>query len=69
MQITKVSNAIRACAEQQDIVRRALVLLAIIDQLLPMVDSAAARVDRSSQAVLAKAFRGELIIDDAASIG
>lgn len=50
--------------EQQEIVRRALVLLAIIDQLLPMVESAAAKVGRSSQAVLAKAFRGELLQGD-----
>lgn len=47
--------------EQREIVRRASSLLAAADAQLVRVDAAAGRVDRSSQAILAKAFRGELL--------
>jgi type I restriction enzyme, S subunit len=47
--------------EQDEIVRRTSKLLATIDRLQQRIDAASARVDRSSQAVLAKAFRGELL--------
>lgn len=46
--------------EQHEIVRRASRLLASADALKARIDAAGRGVDRSSQAVLAKAFRGEL---------
>jgi type I restriction enzyme, S subunit len=48
-------------AEQREIVRRAETLLGQASTLILAIDSASKRVDRSSQAILAKAFRGELI--------
>lgn len=51
--------------EQREVVRRASHLLALADGLLTTVDAATRQVDRSSQAVLAKAFRGELAPTDA----
>jgi type I restriction enzyme, S subunit len=47
-------------AEQQEIVRRVEGLLTLADRLDARIDAAARRIERSSQAVLAKAFRGEL---------
>ena len=47
-------------AEQRLIVQRAGHLLEVADRLLDQIDASAKRVERSSQAVLAKAFRGEL---------
>lgn len=47
--------------EQLEIVRRTEALLAIADQLLVRIEGASRRVERTSQAVLAKAFRGDLI--------
>jgi type I restriction enzyme, S subunit len=47
-------------AEQHEIVRRVDALLALGDQLHQRVQAAGTRIDRSSRAVLAKAFRGEL---------
>lgn len=46
--------------EQREIVRRAVQLLQLADVLRSRIDAASKRLDRSSQAVLAKAFRGEL---------
>jgi type I restriction enzyme S subunit len=46
--------------EQREIMRRVDQLLALADVLDDRIDVAAARIGRSSQAVLAKAFRGEL---------
>jgi type I restriction enzyme S subunit len=46
--------------EQRVIVQRANQLLATADRLLQQLNDAAKKVDRSSQAVLAKAFRGDL---------
>jgi type I restriction enzyme S subunit len=48
-------------SEQQEIARRVDELLALAHRLQRRIEAAASRVDRSSQAVLAKAFRGELI--------
>lgn len=48
--------------EQREIVGRIDQLLALADGLGQRIELASARVDRSSQAVLAKAFRGELQI-------
>lgn len=49
-------------AEQQEIVRRAEALLDRADRLTTAINAAIRRVDRTSQAVLAKAFRGELLL-------
>lgn len=47
--------------EQDEIVRRASALLARADELSRDLDSAGQKVARTRQAVLAKAFRGELV--------
>ena len=47
--------------EQREIVRRASKLLATADALLTRINDGSRAVDRSSQATLAKAFRGELL--------
>jgi type I restriction enzyme S subunit len=47
--------------EQAEIVRRVDQLLAVADGLDQRIEAASDRVERSSQAVLAKAFRGELV--------
>lgn len=47
-------------AEQFAIVERAEGLLSLADALTARIDAATRRIDRSSQAVLAKTFRGEL---------
>jgi type I restriction enzyme S subunit len=48
-------------AEQQEIVRRAEALLDRASRLTTAINAASRRVDRTSQAVLAKAFHGELL--------
>jgi restriction endonuclease S subunit len=47
-------------AEQGEIVRRSTALLGAADTLLERIESVATHLDRAPQAVLAKAFRGEL---------
>jgi type I restriction enzyme, S subunit len=47
--------------EQEEIVRRISKLFAATDGLQQRIDAASARVVRSSDAILAKAFRGELL--------
>jgi len=47
-------------AEQQEIVSRVTQLFTIADQMQRRLEAGQQRVERSSQAVLAKAFRGEL---------
>jgi type I restriction enzyme S subunit len=47
-------------AEQAEIVRRVEGLLAVAETLMQRLDSASEGIERSSQAVLAKAFHGEL---------
>jgi len=47
--------------EQREIVRRVTRALDIADMTLSKLNSSLRRIDRSSQAVLAKAFRGELV--------
>ncbi|GAT02589.1 type I restriction modification system, specificity subunit [Mycolicibacterium fortuitum subsp. acetamidolyticum] len=47
--------------EQREIVRRASHMLAMADALLARIDETSRSVDRSSQALLAKTFRGELV--------
>lgn len=46
--------------EQEEIVQRVDQLLALADALTQRIDAASNQVERSSQAVLAKAFRGDL---------
>lgn len=48
--------------EQHEIVRRVDQFLALADVLRQRVEVASTQIDRSSQAVLAKAFRGELML-------
>ena len=50
--------------EQGEIVRRVDKLLTFADQLETRVKAAQARIDRLSQSILAKAFRGELVTQD-----
>jgi type I restriction enzyme, S subunit len=55
--------------EQNEIVRRVDLLLPVADQVEKRVVSAMRRAGRTSQAVLAKAFRGELLPIDAEAQG
>ena len=50
--------------EQQEIVRRIAALFAKADAMAQLVSEAHARVDLAEQAVLARAFRGELVLQD-----
>lgn len=50
--------------EQTEIVRRVEQLFAFADQLEAKVKNAKARIDRLTQSILAKAFRGELVPQD-----
>lgn len=54
--------AVPPIAEQEEIVRRASGLLAAADGVLAKIDAVSHRVDSTSQAVLGKAFRGELLL-------
>jgi len=51
--------------EQKEIVRQVDKLFALADRLESHYQKAKARVDKLSQSVLAKAFRGELVITEA----
>lgn len=51
-------------AEQTEIVRRVEQLFAFADQLEAKVNEAKTRIDRLTQSILAKAFRGELVPQD-----
>lgn len=59
--LRKLPLPIPPIAEQREIVRVVSHLLKSADALLARIDASSHRVDRTSQAVLAKAFRGELI--------
>ncbi len=59
--LAEVAVALPPVEEQGEIVSRVEHLYRAADTLLDRIDGAAKRVDRSSQAVLAKAFRGELV--------
>ena len=52
-------------AEQSEIVRRVDALSALADKIEARVHSATARVEKITQAILAKAFRGELVPTEA----
>ncbi len=51
-------------AEQQEIVRRLEELFALADQIEARYAKAAAHVEKLTQSILAKAFRGELVPQD-----
>jgi type I restriction enzyme S subunit len=51
--------------EQQEIVRRVEALFKLVDAIEQRVATAPARADKLTQAILAKAFRGELVPTDA----
>ena len=52
-------------AEQREIVRRVEALFALADKIEGRVKGATAGVEKSTQAILAKAFRGELVPTEA----
>jgi type I restriction enzyme S subunit len=52
-------------SEQQEIVRRVDALFALADKIEARVQTATARVEKITQAILAKAFRGELVPTEA----
>jgi type I restriction enzyme S subunit len=52
-------------AEQHEIVRRVEALFALADKIEARVQAAMARVEKITQAILAKAFRGELVPTEA----
>lgn len=56
--------ALPPLAEQQEIVRRVEALLALADKIESRYAKAKAHVDKVSQSILAKAFRGELVPQD-----
>ncbi len=53
--------AVPSTAEQNEIVRRVEQLLALADTMKGRIAAAAKRLDKSSQAVLARAFRGDAV--------
>jgi type I restriction enzyme S subunit len=63
--IRKAPIEIPPLAEQHEIVRRVEQLFALADRLEAQLDAARKRVDRLTQSILAKAFRGELVPTEA----
>ncbi|WP_247655417.1 restriction endonuclease subunit S [Stutzerimonas frequens] len=63
-QLRALPVPIPACGEQTEIVRRVEQLFAFADQLEARVKAAQIRIDRLTQSILAKAFRGELVPQD-----
>jgi type I restriction enzyme S subunit len=51
-------------AEQQEIVRRVEALFKIVDQIEERYKKAKTHIDKLTQSILAKAFRGELVPQD-----
>ena len=62
--IRDVEIALPPPAEQQEIVRRVKALFALADQIEERYAKAKAHVEKLTQAILAKAFRGELVPQD-----
>jgi type I restriction enzyme S subunit len=60
-QVRSLPIPICSIAEQHEIVHRFMALSELADGLLMRVDAASRRLDRSSHAVLTKAFRGDLV--------
>jgi type I restriction enzyme S subunit len=56
-----MANPIRRIPEQEEIVRRVEALLSLADAAEKRVQAASVRAEKIAQAVLAKAFRGELV--------
>jgi type I restriction enzyme S subunit len=63
--IRRIPIPLPAFAEQQEIVRRVEALFALADKIEARVQAATARVEKITQAILAKAFRGELVPTEA----
>jgi len=63
--IRHVEVALPPLAEQREIVRRVEALFALADKIEARVQAATARVEKITQAILAKAFRGELVPTEA----
>ena len=63
--VATVSVPFPLVEEQQEIVRRVEALFAFADKIEARVQAATARVERITQAILAKAFRGELVPTEA----
>ncbi|WP_089167669.1 restriction endonuclease subunit S [Azotobacter chroococcum] len=70
--VRRLPVALPTFEEQTEIVRRVEQLFAFADQLEAKVNEAKTRIDRLTQSILAKAFRGELVPqnpdDEAASV-
>lgn len=62
--VREISIRLPYLDEQAEIVRRVEQLFAFADQLEAKVATAQARIDRLTQSILAKAFRGELVPQD-----
>jgi type I restriction enzyme S subunit len=60
-QVRSLPVPLCSIAEQHEIVRRFEALNALTEGLFTRVDAVSRRLDRTSQAVLAKAFRGDLV--------
>lgn len=58
------ANPLPSLAEQQEIVRRVESLFKLTDQLEARYQKAKSYVDKLTQSILAKAFRGELVAQD-----
>ena len=63
--LSKLSISLPPYAEQHEIVRRVAALFNLADTIEKRVAAATARADRLTQAILAKAFRGELVPTEA----
>ncbi|MGH7869946.1 MAG: restriction endonuclease subunit S [Candidatus Dormibacteraceae bacterium] len=58
--LSQLAVAVPPIEEQEEIIRRVSQMLSLADGFLARIDTASCCVDRTSQAVLAKAFRGDL---------
>jgi type I restriction enzyme S subunit len=63
-QLRKLDINICSLAEQEEIVRRVEALFALADKIETRYTKAKAQVDKLTQSILAKAFRGELVPQD-----
>ncbi len=63
-QLSAIEISLPPVEEQTEIVRRVEQLFAFADQLQARVKATQARIDRLTQSILAKAFRGELVPQD-----
>lgn len=62
--ISRIVIPVAPLAEQQEIVRRVEALFKVADQIEARYNKAKAYVDKLTQSILAKAFRGELVPQD-----